>query len=145
MCGIIGAFDLKGRSSIIRPLVLKMSKKVRHRGPDWSGVFSNDQVILSHERLAIVDPKSGRQPLLNKEENLVLAINGEIYNHQQLKKNYPNYNFLTELDSEVILALYQEKGVDFIEELNGIFAFCLYDIENDSYFIARDHIGIIPL
>lgn len=145
MCGIIGAFDLKGRSSIIRPLVLKMSKKVRHRGPDWSGVFSNDQVILSHERLAIVDPKSGRQPLLNKEENLVLAINGEIYNHQQLKKNYPDYNFLTELDSEVILALYQEKGVDFIEELNGIFAFCLYDIENDSYFIARDHIGIIPL
>lgn len=145
MCGIIGAFDLKGRSSIIRPLVLKMSKKVRHRGPDWSGVFSNDKVILSHERLAIVDPKSGRQPLLNKEENLVLAINGEIYNHQQLKKNYPDYNFLTELDSEVILALYQEKGVDFIEELNGIFAFCLYDIENDSYFIARDHIGIIPL
>lgn len=145
MCGIIGAFDLKGRSSIIRPLVLKMSKKVRHRGPDWSGVFSNDQVILSHERLAIVDPKSGRQPLLNKEENLVLAINGEIYNHQQLKKNYPDYNFLTELDSEVILALYQEKGIDFIEELNGIFAFCLYDIENDSYFIARDHIGIIPL
>lgn len=145
MCGIIGAFDLKGRSSIIRPLVLKMSKKVRHRGPDWSGVFSNDQVILSHERLAIVDPKSGRQPLLNKEENLVLAINGEIYNHQQLKKNYPDYNFLTELDSEVILALYQEKGANFIEELNGIFAFCLYDIENDSYFIARDHIGIIPL
>src|SRR5690554_286013 len=145
MCGIIGAFDLKGRSSIIRPLVLKMSKKVRHRGPDWSGVFSNDQVILSHERLAIVDPKSGRQPLVNKEENLVLAINGEIYNHQQLRKNYPNYGFLTELDSEVILALYQEKGVDFIEELNGIFAFCLYDIENDSYFIARDHIGIIPL
>ncbi len=145
MCGIIGAFDLKGRSSIIRPLVLKMSKKVRHRGPDWSGVFSNDQVILSHERLAIVDPKSGRQPLVNKEENLVLAINGEIYNHQQLKRNYPDYNFLTELDSEVILALYQEKGVAFIEELNGIFAFCLYDIENDSYFIARDHIGIVPL
>lgn len=145
MCGIIGAFDLKGRSSTIRPLVLKMSKKVRHRGPDWSGVFSNDNAILSHERLAIVDPKSGRQPLLNKEETIALAINGEIYNHQQLRKEYPNFEFQTDLDSEVILALYKEKGTAFLEDLNGIFSFCLYDIENDSYFIARDHIGIIPL
>lgn len=145
MCGIIGAFDLKGRSTTIRPLVLKMSKKVRHRGPDWSGIYSNDHVILSHERLAIVDPKSGRQPLLSKNKNIVLAINGEIYNHQQLKKEYPEYQFQTELDSEVILALYEDKGINFLDDLNGIFAFCLYDIENDSYFIARDHIGIIPL
>ena len=145
MCGIIGAFDLKGRSEIIRPQVLKMSKKVRHRGPDWSGIYSNDKVVLSHERLAIVDPKSGRQPLLNKKQNLILSINGEIYNHQELKVQFPDYEFLTELDSEVILALYEQKGTSFLEELNGIFAFCLYDIENDSYFIARDHIGIIPL
>lgn len=145
MCGIIGAFDLKGRSSSIRPIVLKMSKKLRHRGPDWSGIFSNDDAILAHERLAIVDPKSGRQPLLNKEQNLVLSINGEIYNHQELKKQFTDYDFLTDLDSEVILALYKAKGTSFLEELNGIFAFCLYDIEQNSYFIARDHIGIIPL
>ena len=145
MCGIVGVFDLKGRSESLRPQVLKMSKKVRHRGPDWSGIYSSDNAILAHERLAIVDPKSGRQPLLNKEKNLVLAINGEIYNHQELKEQFPNYEFQTELDSEVILALYQEKGTSFLDELNGIFAFSLYDIENDRYFIARDHLGIIPL
>ena len=99
MCGIIGAFDLKGRSEIIRPQVLKMSKKIRHRGPDWSGIYSNDKVVLSHERLAIVDPKSGRQPLLNKEQNLILSINGEIYNHQELKAQFPDYEFITDLHS----------------------------------------------
>jgi len=145
MCGIIGAFDLKGRSAELRTRVLKMSKKIRHRGPDWSGVFSNDNAILSHERLAIVDPKSGNQPLYSTDGKLVLAVNGEIYNHQELRAQFPEYNFKTETDSEILLALYQEKGPTFLDELNGIFAFTIYDIEKDTYFIARDHIGIVPL
>jgi len=145
MCGIIGAFDLKGRSPELRTRVLKMSKKIRHRGPDWSGIFSNDNAILSHERLAIVDPKSGNQPLYSTDGKLVLAVNGEIYNHQELRAQFPDYDFKTETDSEILLALYQEKGPTFLDELNGIFAFAIYDLEKDAYFIARDHIGIVPL
>lgn len=145
MCGIIGAFDLKRPSAELRPQVLKMSKKIRHRGPDWSGVFSSDKAILAHERLAIVDPKSGKQPLFSEDGKVVLAINGEIYNHQLLRASLTHYGFSTQCDSEVILALYQQKGPEFIEDLNGIFAFALYDIEKDAYLIARDHIGIIPL
>jgi len=145
MCGIIGAFDLKTKSEELRPQVLKMSKKIRHRGPDWSGIYSSERAILAHERLAIVDPKSGQQPLYSSNRNIVLAVNGEIYNHQQLRNELPNYAFSTQCDSEVILALYQQKGPGFIEDLNGIFAFALYDAEQDAYLIARDHIGIIPL
>jgi len=145
MCGIIGAFDLKIKSEELRPQVLKMSKKIRHRGPDWSGIYSSERAILAHERLAIVDPKSGQQPLYNPSRTVVLAVNGEIYNHQQLRNELPNYAFSTQCDSEVILALYEQKGPDFIEDLNGIFAFALYDAEKDAYLIARDHIGIIPL
>src|SRR5690606_6465298 len=145
MCGIIGAFDLKGRSSELRAQVLKMSKKIRHRGPDWSGIFSDTNAIISHERLAIVDPKSGNQPLYSPDRKLILAANGEIYNHQELRQQFPDYEFQTETDSEILLALYQEKGPNFLDELNGIFAFAIYDVENDAYFIARDHIGIIPL
>ncbi|PPL02165.1 asparagine synthase B [Parapedobacter indicus] len=145
MCGIIGAFDLKTKSEELRPQVLKMSKKIRHRGPDWSGIYSSERAILAHERLAIVDPKSGQQPLYSPNRNIVLAVNGEIYNHQQLRNELSNYAFSTQCDSEVILALYEQKGPGFIEDLNGIFAFALYDAERDAYLIARDHIGIIPL
>lgn len=145
MCGIIGLFALTSNTKELRPKVLEMSKKIRHRGPDWSGMYSDEKVIFAHERLAIVDPQSGGQPLYSKDKNLVLAVNGEIYNHQELKKDYPDYEFLTHSDCEVILALYQAKGIHFIEELNGIFAFALYDKANDCYLIARDHIGIIPL
>jgi len=123
-----------------------MSKKIRHRGPDWSGIFSNEKAILAHERLSIVDPESGKQPLFSKDGKLVLAVNGEIYNHQEIRKQFEGkYEFLTKSDCEVILALYREKGADFLEDLNGIFAFALYDIENDIFLIGRDHIGIIPL
>ncbi len=145
MCGIIGVFGLKGDSQNLRIQVLNMSKQIRHRGPDWSGIYSSEKVIFAHERLAIVDPQSGGQPLYNKDKTLVLAVNGEIYNHNELRNSLPNYAFLTHSDCEVILALYQEKGIAFIEELNGIFAFALYDVVNDSYLIARDHMGIIPL
>jgi len=146
MCGFVGVFDLKVPAQDLRPQVLKMSKKIRHRGPDWSGIFSCDKAILSHERLSIVDPESGQQPLYSKDGKLVLAVNGEIYNHLEIRQRIgDSYEFMTHSDCEVILALYREKGIDFLEDLNGIFAFALYDIENDVYLIARDHIGIIPL
>ena len=146
MCGIVCAFDLKQKSEILRPQVLEMSKKLRHRGPDWSGIYSDEKSILAHERLAIVDPASGQQPLFSEDKKLVLAANGEIYNHRELRKQFHGtYNFQTASDCEIILALFKEKGVDFIDDLNGIFGFALYDVEKDEYFIARDHMGIIPL
>jgi len=145
MCGIVCAFDLKEKSDKLRPHVLEMAKTIRHRGPDWSGIYSDDKAILAHERLAIVDPASGKQPLFSEDKKLILAANGEIYNHRQLRKQFPDYNFQTESDCEVILALYKEKGCDFIDEMNGIFGFAIYDVEKDEYFIARDHMGIIPL
>ena len=146
MCGIVCAFNIKQPVDELRPQILNLSKKIRHRGPDWSGIYSNDNAILAHERLAIVDPASGRQPLYSKDGTLVLAVNGEIYNHQEIRRRLEgSYEFLTKSDCEVILALYREKGPNFLEDLNGIFAFALYDIENDVFLIGRDHIGIIPL
>ncbi len=146
MCGIVCAFDVKESTEVLRPQLLEMSKKVRHRGPDWSGIYSDAKAILAHERLAIVDPASGKQPLLSPDGKIILAANGEIYNHRELRKQFEgSYAFRTESDCEVILALYQEKGPDFIDEMNGIFGFAIYDSEKDEYFIARDHMGIIPL
>lgn len=146
MCGIVGVFDLKIESQQLRTQVLEMSKKIRHRGPDWSGIYYGNKAILAHERLSIVDVQSGKQPLYSKDGKHVLAVNGEIYNHQELRKELNgSYEFLTQSDCEVILALYRKKGIDFLEDLNGIFAFALYDEEKDIYLIARDHMGIIPL
>lgn len=146
MCGIVCAFDLKQNSKELRPQLLEMSKKIRHRGPDWSGIYSGENVLMAHERLAIIDPASGKQPLFSEDQKLILAANGEIYNHRELKAQFQGkYNFQTKSDCEVILALYKEKGVDFVDELNGMFGFAIYDTEKDTYFIARDHMGIIPL
>ncbi len=146
MCGIIGVFDLKKKADELRGQALGMSRKQRHRGPDWSGIFMNENAILVHERLSIVDPTSGKQPLFSADGKLALAVNGEIYNHRELKKGLKEpYEFLTQSDCEIILALYRQKGIDFLEDLNGIFAFALYDIEKDLYLIGRDHMGIIPL
>ena len=146
MCGIVCAFDVKESTEALRPQLLEMSKKIRHRGPDWSGIYADDKAILAHERLSIVDPVSGKQPLFSEDKKLVLAANGEIYNHRELRKQFEGkYNFKTESDCEVILALYQEKGASFLDELNGIFGFAIYDAEKDQYFVARDHMGIIPL
>ncbi len=146
MCGIVCAFDVKESTEVLRPKLLEMSKKIRHRGPDWSGIYSDDKAILAHERLAIVDPASGKQPLLSPDGKLILAANGEIYNHRELRKQFEGkYDFRTESDCEVILALYQEKGPSFLDEMNGIFGFTIYDTEKDEYFVARDHMGIIPL
>ncbi|AZI66401.1 asparagine synthase B [Kaistella daneshvariae] len=145
MCGIVCLLDAKQKTEILRPQILEMSKKIRHRGPDWSGIFQNEKVIFSHERLAIVDPTSGKQPLFTKDGIVVLAVNGEIYNHQELRKEFPDYEFLTQSDCEIILALYRRDGKDFLDKLNGIFAFALYDTENDIYLVGRDHMGICPL
>ncbi|MFH6982890.1 asparagine synthase B [Marinoscillum luteum] len=146
MCGIVCAFELKQKAEVLRPRLLEMSKKLRHRGPDWSGIYSSENAILAHERLAIVDPASGKQPLFSDHQKIVLAANGEIYNHRELRKQFEGkYHFSTASDCEVILALYKEKGASFLDELNGIFGFALYDSESDAYLVARDHMGIIPL
>ena len=146
MCGIVCTFNLKKPAETLRSQMLNMSKTVRHRGPDWSGIYVSENAILAHERLAIVDPKSGGQPIFSKDGKLVLAVNGEIYNHREIRKHFEGkYEFMTQSDCEVILALYREKGPDFLEDLNGIFAFALYDVEKNCFLIGRDHIGIIPL
>lgn len=145
MCGIVCLFDAKQKTESLRSQVLEMSKKIRHRGPDWSGVFQDDFTIMSHERLAIVDPTSGKQPLYTKDGKVVLAVNGEIYNHQSLREEFPDYEFQTQSDCEVILALYQKYGKNFFEKLNGIFAFALYDAEKKVFLVGRDHIGVCPL
>ena len=146
MCGIVGIFQIKQQTEELRTKALKMSQKLRHRGPDWSGIYVGGSTILTHERLSIVDPQSGGQPLYSPNRKQVLAVNGEIYNHQNIRSRYVgNYEFRTGSDCEVILALYRDKGIHFLEELNGIFAFALYDEERDEFLIARDAIGVIPL
>lgn len=146
MCGIVGIFQIKQQNEALRQKALKMSHTLRHRGPDWSGIYVGTSAILTHERLSIVDPQSGGQPLYSPDGKQVLAVNGEIYNHKELRARYEErYIFRTGSDCEVILALYRDKGTDFLEELNGIFAFALYDADRDEFLIARDHIGIIPL
>lgn len=146
MCGIAGIFNIQIQTPELRSKALKMAQKIRHRGPDWSGIYVGGTAILTHERLSIVDPESGGQPLYSPNRKQVLAVNGEIYNHRDIRNQYASlYNFQTGSDCEVILALYQNKGINFLEELNGIFAFALYDEETDDYLIARDPIGVIPL
>ena len=146
MCGIVGIFQIKQQTSELRKKALKMSQKIRHRGPDWSGIYVGKTAILAHERLSIVDPQSGGQPLYSPDKKQILAVNGEIYNHRDIRAKYAGkYEFQTGSDCEVILALYKDKGIHFLEDLNGIFAFALYDEEKDDYLIARDPIGVIPL
>lgn len=146
MCGIVSIFNIKEQTPELRKKALAMSKKIRHRGPDWSGIYCGKSAILCHERLSIVDPQSGKQPLFAPDNKQVLAVNGEIYNHQDIRKQYAGkYQFQTGSDCEVILALYRDKGINFLEDLNGIYAFALYDEANDDFLIARDPIGVIPL
>ena len=146
MCGIVALLNVKKPTQSLRQKALCMSQKIRHRGPDWSGIYCGSTAILAHERLSIVDPESGGQPLFSPDGRQVLAVNGEIYNHQDIRRRLSNhYEFRTGSDCEVILALYREKGINFLEDLNGIFAFVLYDEERDAFLIARDPIGVIPL
>ena len=146
MCGIVSIFNIKQQTHELRDKALRMSQKIRHRGPDWSGIYCGGSAILAHERLSIVDPESGGQPLFSPDRKQVLAVNGEIYNHQEIRRRYAGrYEFQTGSDCEVILALYRDKGIDFLEDISGIFAFALYDEEKDEFLIARDPIGVIPL
>lgn len=146
MCGIVSIFNIKQQSLELRQKALRMSQKIRHRGPDWSGIYCGKSAILAHERLSIVDPESGQQPLFSPDKKHILAVNGEIYNHQDIRRQYEDkYEFQTGSDCEVILALYREKGAALLEDLSGIFAFALYDEERDSFLVARDQIGVIPL
>ena len=146
MCGIVSIFNIQQQTSELRQKALRMSQKIRHRGPDWSGIYCGKTAILAHERLSIVDPESGKQPLFSVDGKQILAVNGEIYNHKDIRKQYEGkYEFQTGSDCEVILALYRDKGIDFLEDISGIFAFALYDEESDSFLIARDQIGVIPL
>ena len=151
MCSIVGIFDIKQPSSELRTKALKMSQKLRHRGPDWSGIYVGKTAILAHERLSIVDPLSGKQPLISPNGKEILCVNGEIYNHKDIRRR-SDYAFKTGSDCEVILALWEEVKADpkkdftwLLEQLNGIFAFALYDEEADEYLIGRDPIGVIPL
>ena len=146
MCSIFCVLDIKTDASALRPKALECSRLLRHRGPDWSGVYHNNNAILVHERLAIVDIETGAQPLYNQNRNHVLAVNGEIYNHKTLEKQLSvDYQFQTKSDCEVILPLYEEFGAEFVDKLQGMFAFVLYNETDNSYLIARDHMGIIPL
>lgn len=146
MCGIACIFNIKEQTPELRQKALTMAKRIRHRGPDWSGIYCGGSAILAHERLSIVDPQSGGQPLYSPDRKQILAVNGEIYNHRDLRADFAGeYQFQTGSDCEVILALYRRYGTDFIERLSGIFAFALYDEERDEFLIARDPIGVIPL
>lgn len=146
MCGIAAILNIRKQTPELREKALAMARKIRHRGPDWSGIYCGGSAILAHERLSIVDPQSGGQPLYSPDKKVVLAVNGEIYNHREIRKEYAGkYDFQTGSDCEVILALYKEYGIHFLEKLNGIFAFVLYDSEKDEFLIARDPIGVIPL
>lgn len=145
MCSILGIFGPIGPRSTLRQRALELSKKQRHRGPDWSGIFSDDAAVLAHERLSIVDLTHGSQPLVSPDGRYVLAVNGEIYNHRKLRSDLADYAFQTESDCEVIIPLFIRYGVDCVQYLNGIFAFVLWDTVQKQYFVARDPIGVIPL
>ena len=146
MCSIFAILDINDDLQSLRSLALRQSRLMRHRGPDWSGIHTCEGAVLAHERLAIVDVNTGAQPLLSPDGKQSLAVNGEIYNHQSLRKSLQQpFEFATESDCEVILPLYLEKGIDFLNDLHGMFAFVLYDESTNSHLVARDPIGIIPL
>jgi asparagine synthase (glutamine-hydrolysing) len=150
MCGILTILGLdpaRAPHTELRRQALALARKVRHRGPDWSGIYSDERAILVHERLSIVDVEHGAQPLLDTLQGTVLAVNGEIYNHQDLRRNLKEpHDFQTLSDCEVILYLYDElKPRDFLNRMNGIFAFVLYDPKRETFLIARDPLGVVPL
>ena len=146
MCGILAILDIKGNSDALRKKALTLVKRLRHRGPDWSGIYSDANGILLHERLSIVDVEHGAQPLIDRLTGRVLSVNGEIYNHEELRKELAKtHDYQTASDCEPILYLYDEFGPEFVKKMNGIFAFVLYDPATKDYFISRDPIGVVPL
>ena len=145
MCGIAGILDIQSNPTLLRERAVEMARLLRHRGPDWSGIYANDQAVLAHERLSIVDVENGAQPLTNQAEDIILAVNGEIYNHQKLRAEFPQFPFKTNSDCEVLIPLYERHRTEFLNKLSGIFAFILYDKRNNDYLISRDPIGVMPL
>lgn len=154
MCGILGILESTEEATQLRQKVLPLSKRIRHRGPDWSGIAiqeitrNNQQVrhVFAHERLAIVDPTTGAQPIFSLDRTVILAVNGEIYNHKKLRETVlADCKFQTNGDCEVILHLYQKFGDNFVHYLDGIFAFMISDQKTGRWLAARDHMGIIPL
>jgi asparagine synthase (glutamine-hydrolysing) len=146
LCGFVGIFEFNEPLQDVRTRALEMAKTLRHRGPDWSGIYASDRAVLAHERLSIVDVEHGAQPLLDVTANRALAVNGEIYNHVALRANLKRtHEWKTGSDCEIILYLYDEYGPAACEMLNGIFAFALFDEQARDYLVARDHLGIVPL
>ncbi len=146
MCSIFGVLELRQDLKSVRKMALRQSRLLRHRGPDWSGIYAANNAVLAHERLSIVDVNTGAQPILSESSRQALAVNGEIYNHQDIRDRFEGrYAFRTHSDCEVILPLYLEQGTGFLDQLSGMFAFCLYDEDKDFWMMARDPIGIIPL
>jgi len=145
MCGIACILDIQSDPKALRERAVSMARLLRHRGPDWSGIFADQRAILAHERLAIVDVVHGAQPLTNQAEDIVLAVNGEIYNHRPLRSEFPEYPFKTDSDCEIVIPLYERHQADFLNRLSGIFAFVLYDKRSNNFLIARDPIGVVPL
>ncbi|CAA7036644.1 unnamed protein product [Microthlaspi erraticum] len=145
MCGILAVLGCSDDSQAKRVRVLELSRRLRHRGPDWSGIYQNGDNYLAHQRLAIVDPDSGDQPLFNEDKTIVVTVNGEIYNHEELRKRLKNHKFHTGSDCEVIAHLYEEHGEEFVDMLDGVFSFVLLNTKDNSFMVARDAIGVTPL
>ena len=146
MCSIFGVLEVHQDPRSVRKMALRQSRLLRHRGPDWSGIYTSQHAVLAHERLAIVDVNTGAQPLYSEDGMQALAVNGEIYNHLDIRERFQReYRFATDSDCEVILPLYRQHGSDFLEQLSGMYAFCLYDKNRNFWMMARDPIGIMPL
>ncbi|KAK4485938.1 hypothetical protein RD792_008589 [Penstemon davidsonii] len=145
MCGILAVLGIADHSQVKRSRIIELSRRLRHRGPDWSGLHHHQDCYLSHQRLAIVDPTSGDQPLYNEDKTVVVTVNGEIYNHKELREKLKSHKFKTASDCEVIAHLYEEHGEDFVNLLDGMFSFVLLDTRDNSFIAARDAIGITPL
>jgi len=146
MCGIFAIFGAVEDPAALRSKAVNLSKRIRHRGPDWSGVHVVKNNVLCHERLSIVGVGSGAQPLTNADNSIILSVNGEIYNHLTLRKHLKKpHTFKTSSDCEIIMHLYEEYGAKLLDMIDGMFSFILYDVEKDEYLVARDHVGITTL
>ncbi|GKU93409.1 hypothetical protein SLEP1_g7002 [Rubroshorea leprosula] len=145
MCGILALLGCSDDSQAKRVRVLELSRRLKHRGPDWSGLYQHGDCYLAHQRLAIIDPASGDQPLFNEDKTIAVTVNGEIYNHEELRQRLTNHKFRTGSDCDVIAHLYEEYGENFVDMLDGIFSFVLLDTHDNSFIAARDAIGVTSL
>ncbi|XP_010269254.1 PREDICTED: asparagine synthetase [glutamine-hydrolyzing] 3-like [Nelumbo nucifera] len=136
MCGILVVLGCVDNSQAKRSRIIELSRRLHHRGPDWSGIYCHEDCYLLHQRLAIVDPTSGDQPLYNEDKTIVVTVNGEIYNHEELRGKLKSHKFRTGSDCEVITHLYEEYGEDFVDMLDVMFSFVLLDTRDKSFIAA---------